>query len=96
MSISRASAGSLFSVCPPATQITLEISVFALDAALIGRLGAVPLAAHQIALNSVAFTYMCRWHSSAAAVARRPSPRRKEPRAAADAGDTAILAARHS
>src|SRR6267154_207868 len=61
---------------PAATQITLEISVFALTAALIGRLGAVPLAAHQIALNTVAFTYMVPLGISSAA---------------ANAGDTAIF-----
>src|SRR6266702_8176469 len=43
---------------PAAVQITLEISVFALVTALIGRLGAIALASQQIALNTVAFTYM--------------------------------------
>jgi MATE family multidrug resistance protein len=77
---------------PAATQITLEISVFALTAALIGRLGAVPLAAHQIALNTVAFTYMVPLGiSSAAAVRVGQAIGRKNPRAAADAGDTAIF-----
>ncbi len=68
---------------PAATQITLEISVFALTAALIGRLGAVPLAAHQIALNTVA--------SSAAAVRVGQAIGRKDPAGAADAGGTAIF-----
>ncbi len=77
---------------PAATQITLEISVFALTAALIGRLGAVPLAAHQIALNTVAFTYMVPLGiSSAAAVRVGQALGRKDPRGAADAGDTAIF-----
>ena len=77
---------------PAATQITLEISVFALTAALIGRLGAVPLAAHQIALNTVAFTYMVPLGiSSAAAVRVGQAIGRRDPSAAADAGDTAIF-----
>src|ERR1700731_4329760 len=77
---------------PAATQITLEISVFALTAALIGRLGAVPLAAHQIALNTVAFTYMVPLGiSSAAAVRVGQAIGRRDPSAAADAGNTAIF-----
>jgi multidrug resistance protein, MATE family len=77
---------------PAATQITLEISVFALTAALIGRLGAVPLAAHQIALNTVAFTYMVPLGiSSAAAVRVGQALGRRDPAGAADAGDTAIF-----
>src|SRR5258706_5070105 len=77
---------------PAATQITLEISVFALTAALIGRLGAVPLAAHQIALNTVAFTYMVPLGiSSAAAVRVGQALGRKDPSGAADAGGTAIF-----
>jgi MATE family multidrug resistance protein len=77
---------------PAATQITLEISVFALTAALIGRLGAVPLAAHQIALNTVAFTYMVPLGiSSAAAVRVGQAVGRKDPVGAADAGGTAIF-----
>jgi len=77
---------------PAATQITLEISVFALTAALIGRLGAVPLAAHQIALNTVAFTYMVPLGiSSAAAVRVGQAIGRKHPAGAADAGGTAIF-----
>jgi MATE family multidrug resistance protein len=70
----------------------LEISVFALVTALIGRLGAIPLAGHQIALNTVAFTYMVPLGiSSAAAVRVGQSIGRKDPRGAANAGWTAIL-----
>ena len=77
---------------PAATQITLEISVFALATALIGRLGAVPLASHQIALNTVALTYMVPLGiSSAAAVRVGQAIGRKDPRGAADAGGTAIF-----
>lgn len=77
---------------PTATQITLEIGVFALVTALIGRLGAVALAGHQIALNTVAFTYMVPLGiSSAAAVRVGQAVGRKNPQEAADAGGTAIL-----
>jgi MATE family multidrug resistance protein len=77
---------------PAAMQITLEISVFALTAALIGRLGAVPLAAHQIALNTVALTYMVPLGiSSAAAVRVGQAIGRKDSAGAAISGDTAIL-----
>ncbi|MCL4811190.1 MAG: MATE family efflux transporter [Vicinamibacteraceae bacterium] len=43
---------------PAATQITLEVGVFAAATALAGYLDAVSLAAHQIALNIAAFTFM--------------------------------------
>jgi MATE family, multidrug efflux pump len=77
---------------PTALQITLEISVFALVTALIGRLGAVPLASHQIALNTVALTYMVPLGiSSAAAVRVGQAIGRKDPRGAGDAGGTAII-----
>jgi multidrug resistance protein, MATE family len=77
---------------PAAAQITLEISVFALATALIGRLGAVALASHQIALNTVAFTYMVPLGiSSAAAVRVGHAIGRRHPVAAGDAGDTAIF-----
>jgi MATE family multidrug resistance protein len=77
---------------PTALQITLEISVFALVTALIGRLGAVPLASHQIALNTVALTYMVPLGiSSAAAVRVGQAIGRKDPAGAADAGGTAII-----
>jgi MATE family multidrug resistance protein len=77
---------------PAALQITLEISVFALVTALIGRLGAVALASHQIALNTVALTYMVPLGiSSAAAVRVGQAIGRKDPRGAGDAGGTAIL-----
>jgi MATE family multidrug resistance protein len=43
---------------PAAMQFSLEVGVFAVATALIGRLGPVSLAAHQIALNTASFTYM--------------------------------------
>ena len=43
---------------PAALQLLLEIGAFSMATFLIGRLGAVPLAGHQIALNVASFTYM--------------------------------------
>ncbi|HWX55684.1 MAG TPA: MATE family efflux transporter [Verrucomicrobiae bacterium] len=43
---------------PAASQLLLEIGAFAFATFLIARLGAVTLAAHQIALNVASFTYM--------------------------------------
>jgi MATE family multidrug resistance protein len=77
---------------PTAMQITLEIGVFALVTALIGRLGAVALASHQIALNVVSLTYMVPLGvSSAAAVRVGQAIGRKDPQGAGDAGGTAIF-----
>jgi MATE family, multidrug efflux pump len=77
---------------PAAMQITLEVGVFALVTALIGRLGAVSLASHQIALNTVSFTYMVPLGvSSAAAVRVGQAMGRENPQGAADAGGTAIF-----
>jgi len=70
----------------------MEISVFALVATLIARLGSIALASHQIALNTVAFTYMVPLGiSSAAAVRVGQALGRKDPNGAALAGNTAIL-----
>jgi MATE family multidrug resistance protein len=77
---------------PAAVQFTLESGVFGLATTLIARLGAVPLASHQIALNTVAFTYMVPLGiSSAAAVRVGQAIGRKDPAGAGDAGGTAIL-----
>jgi MATE family multidrug resistance protein len=77
---------------PAAMQITLEVGVFAFVTALIGRLGAVALASHQIALNTVSFTYMVPLGiSSAAAVRVGQAIGRKDPQGASDAGGTAIF-----
>lgn len=76
---------------PAALQITLEMAVFALATALIARLGAVALASHQIALNTVSLTYMVPLGISSAATVRvGQAIGRKDPAAAADAGGTAI------
>ena len=77
---------------PAAIQITAEVAVFALVATLIARLGAVAQAGHQIALNTVAFTYMIPLGlSSAAAVRVGQALGRGDPVGARDAGNTAIL-----
>jgi multidrug resistance protein, MATE family len=77
---------------PAAMQITSESGVFALVTALIARLGPVPLATHQIALNTVAFTYMVPLGiASAAAVRVGQAIGRKDPRGATAAGNTAIF-----
>jgi MATE family multidrug resistance protein len=77
---------------PAAMQFTLESGVFAAVTALIARLGAVPLATHQIALNTVAFTYMVPLGiSSAAAVRVGQALGRRDPRGADAAGSTAIF-----
>lgn len=76
---------------PAAMQMTLEVSVFALATTLIGRLGAVALASHQIALTTIAFTYMIPLGISAAAAVRvGQSLGKKRYARAADAGNTAI------
>jgi len=77
---------------PVAMQITLEIGVFALVTALIGRLGTTALASHQIAMNTVSLTYMVPLGiSSAAAVRVGQAIGRKDPVGAANAGGSAIF-----
>ncbi len=77
---------------PAAVQLTAEVTVFAAVASLISRLGAIPLASHQIALNTVAFTYMVPLGiASAAAVRVGQAIGRRDPIGAKNAGDTAIL-----
>jgi MATE family multidrug resistance protein len=77
---------------PAATQILLEIGGFAAVSALCGKLGAVPLAAHQIALNCAAFTFMVPLGiSSAAAVRVGREIGHGDPVRARLAGWTAIL-----
>jgi MATE family multidrug resistance protein len=76
---------------PAATQLTAEVLVFAVTAALISRLDAVSLAGHQIALNTVSLTYMVPLGiSSAAAVRVGQALGRGNPREAAHAGWTAL------
>jgi MATE family multidrug resistance protein len=82
----------IFLGVPAAIQQTAEITVFALVATLIARLGAIAQAGHQIALNTVAFTYMVPLGlSSAAAVRVGQAIGRRSPIDARNAGNTAIL-----
>ena len=77
---------------PAAVQFTLETGVFATVTTLIAKLGPLPLATHQIALNTVAFTYMVPLGiSSAAAVRVGQALGRKDARGAGAAGGTAIF-----
>src|SRR3546814_3927032 len=43
---------------PSSLQAGMEVSVFAVSAILVGTIGAVEQAAHQIAMNCAAFTFM--------------------------------------
>ena len=72
---------------PAAGQAVLEVGVFAAATALAGRVSAIALAAHQIALNMAAFTFMVPLGIASAAavrVVRRravailPAPRRPD------------------
>ena len=76
---------------PAATQIGVEIGVFAVATALIGKLNPAALAAHQIAMNVATLTYMVPLGISAAAAVRvGQALGRGDPRAAAHAGWTAM------
>ena len=76
---------------PAAGQAVLEVGVFAAATALAGRVSANALAAHQIALNLAAFTFMVPLGvASAAAVRVGQAVGRRDPRGAASAGWTAI------
>jgi len=55
---------------PAALQFSLELGVFATATVLIGKLTPVALAGHQIALNTVSFTYMVPLGVSSAAAVR--------------------------
>lgn len=76
---------------PVSVMITLEIGVFSLATALAGKLGAVQLAAHQVALHCASFAFMVPLGiSSAAAVRVGQGIGRRDPQGAARAGWTAI------
>ena len=76
---------------PAAMQVTLEVGVFAAATALSGRLTPSALAAHQIALNFVAVTYMVPLGiSSAGAVRVGHAVGRGDRDGAASSGWTAI------
>ena len=77
---------------PAAMQITLEVGVFAAATALAGRLAPSALAAHQIALNMAAFTFMVPYGiSSAGAVRVGHALGRADLPGAGRAGWTALL-----
>jgi MATE family multidrug resistance protein len=77
---------------PAAAQVTLEIGVFAAATALAGKLAPASLAAHQIALNLVAFTFMVPLGVAAAGAVRvGHAVGRGDPEGAERAGWTAIL-----
>jgi len=76
---------------PAAGQIAFEIAVFTLAGMLIGKLGGVPIAAHQIALNTISTTYMVPLGiGSAAAVRVGQALGRGDPAGASRAGWIAI------
>ena len=76
---------------PAALQLLLEISAFASATFLIGRLGAVQLAGHQIALNVASFTYMVPLGiGSAAAIRVGHAIGARDPHGAARAGWMAL------
>jgi MATE family multidrug resistance protein len=76
---------------PVGAQIFVEIAIFATVTALIGVMGPVQLAGHEIALNCVSFTFMVPFAISAAASVRvGQSVGRGDAAGAAAAGWTAI------
>lgn len=76
---------------PAGIHLFLEVAVFAAATVLAGWLGALPLAAHQIALNTVSTTFMVPLGiASAAAVRVGQALGRRDPAAASHAGWTAI------
>jgi multidrug resistance protein, MATE family len=76
---------------PAASQITLEVGVFATATALAGRLAPTSLAAHQISLNLAAATFMVPYGvSSAGAVCVGQAVGRRDPIGVSNAGWTAL------
>lgn len=79
---------------PGGLQMLVEVAIFSLVTALVGRLGAQTLAAHQLALNLASFTFMIPVGlSHAAAVRVGQALGRGDPRGASDSGRAATLAA---
>ena len=77
---------------PAAIQVTLEVGAFAAATALAGRLAPASLAAHQIAINYAALSFMVPLGiASAGAVRVGHAVGRRDPAAAARAGWTALL-----
>ena len=79
---------------PAAMQMLIEFAAFGAVTVLAGRLGALPLAAHQIALQTIAFMFMVPLGiSSAAAVRVGQGIGRGDPAGAMRSGWTALLLA---
>ena len=77
---------------PAASQVTLEVGVFAAATALAGRLPPAALAAHQIAINVASLTFMVPLGvASAGAVRVGQAIGRRDAAGAARAGWTALL-----
>jgi len=77
---------------PATLQLLMEVGGFTCATFLIGKLGAVPLAGHQIALNVASFTYMVPLGiGSAAAIRVGQAIGARDVAAAARAGWTALL-----
>lgn len=77
---------------PSGVQIELELAVFFISAVWIGTLGALPIAAHQVALNVVAMTYMVPLGIGAGAAVRvGQAIGRRDPQGAQRAGWVAIV-----
>jgi len=93
LSIEHAWMRRLFSLgLPAASQITLEVGVFAASTALAGRLAPIALAAHQIAIHIAALSFMVPLGiSSAGAVRVGHAVGSGDPAGAARSGWTAIL-----
>ncbi len=76
---------------PAGGQIFVEISIFGMVTFLIGTMGRLPLAGHEIALNCASLTFMVPFAISAAAAVRvGQAIGRKAPQEAASAGWAAI------
>jgi MATE family multidrug resistance protein len=77
---------------PVSVMLTLEIGVFSAATTLAGKLGAIPLASHQVALHCASFAFMVPLGISAAAAVRvGQGIGRRDPQGATRAGWTAIL-----
>lgn len=77
---------------PAALQLLMEIGAFAFATFLVGKLGAVQLAGHQIALNVASFTYMVPLGvGSAAAIRVGHAMGARDVQGAARAGSMAIF-----
>lgn len=93
--VSRKDLSNLFRLgFPAASQITLEVGIFSLSGALVGRMSPISLAAHQIVLNISSLTFMIPLGiATAAAVRVGHAVGARERLAATRAGWSAIILA---